>query len=99
MIYQAVQVEEGDQMAGNKSDSTAPTQLVREPTQRTHAHCYKCVRVLGLAPACSLAGDPGSTVPHVPKIVDSVGLLVVSLTPPTCSLAFPTLPQDCLGSV
>jgi hypothetical protein len=48
----------------------------------------------------SLAGGSVSVSPQWPKLVDSVGLLVVSLTPPTCSFSIPQsctrLPKLCL---
>ena len=43
---------------------------------------YKCVgRCLGLPPACLLISGLGSVSFHDPMLVDSVGLLVMSLTP------------------
>ena len=61
--------------------------------------CYKCVGGLGPAPAYTLAGGPGSEIPHGPRTVDFIGLLGVSLTPPACLLLSPTIPQDILSSV
>ena len=46
--------------------------------------------------ACSLVVGPISVSLYGPRLVDSVGLLVVSLTPLICSLLPPTLPQDSL---
>jgi len=43
--------------------------------------CYKCVGGLGPATVCSLVGGLVSGSPHGHKLVASVGLLVVSLTP------------------
>jgi hypothetical protein len=48
--------------------------------------CYKCVGGLDPAPECSLAGDSVSVSSHGPRVVDSVGFLVVPLTSLTCSL-------------
>lgn len=47
---------------------------------KTERHIFKCVVGLGPAPICSL--DDGSVFVshHVPKLVDSLGLLMVSLT-------------------
>jgi hypothetical protein len=48
---------------------------------------YKCVGGLGPAHTCSLVGGLVFVSPHQPRLVDSVGLLVVSLTlPPSGSL-------------
>ena len=64
---------------------------------KTKLHiCYRCVGGPGPASACSLVGGPVSVSPHGPRLVGSVGLLVVSLTPLICSLLPPTLPQDSL---
>ena len=43
--------------------------------------CYKCVRGLDPAPACSLVDGSVSVSTHGPRLVDRVGLLVVSLIP------------------
>jgi len=56
--------------------------------------CYQCVVGLGPTPACSLDNAPGSVMLQGSSLVDSVGLLVMSLTPQTCLLLFSTLPQD-----
>ena len=55
--------------------------------------CYKCVGDPGPASVCSLVGGSDSVSPHEPRLVDSVGLLEVSLTPSACSILSPTLPQ------
>ena len=53
---------------------------------------------LGAAPVCSLVGGLVSVSPHWPMLADSVGLLVVSLTP-LAPLILPTiLPKDSLSS-
>jgi hypothetical protein len=53
---------------------------------------------LGPAAACFLVGGPGSASPHGTRLVDSVGILVASLIPPSCLLLSLTLPQDSPGS-
>ena len=67
---------------------------------KTKLHiCYNCRGGgLGPAPACSLVGGPSSMNPHGPRLVDSVGLPVSSLIPPTSSILSPILPQDSLNS-
>ena len=61
---------------------------------KTKLHiCYKCIGGLGPAPACSLVGGSVSLSSHVFRLVDTIGLLVVSLTPPAPSLLSPTLPD------
>jgi hypothetical protein len=59
--------------------------------------CYKRVGGLGLTPACSLFGGPGSLSFHDPSLVDSVGL-VLSLAHPSCILLPHTLSQYFLGT-
>jgi hypothetical protein len=59
--------------------------------------CYKCVGDLGQGHATSLVGGSCSLSPHGPRLVDSVSLLVESLTPPSPSIFLPTLPQDSLS--
>jgi hypothetical protein len=46
----------------------------------------------------SMVGGSVSVSPHEPKLVDSVGLLEVSLTPLTDSILYATLPQVSLRS-
>ena len=48
--------------------------------------CYKCAGSLCPASVCSLVGGSVSVSPHGSRLVDSVCLLVVSLTPPPCSI-------------
>jgi hypothetical protein len=60
--------------------------------------CYKW-KGLGPAPACSLVDGSVSTSHHRPKFVDSVGHLVVSLSPPVYLILYVTLPQDTLSSI
>jgi len=43
--------------------------------------CHVCVGGLGLVHACSLVGGSVSVSPHRSRLVDSLGLLVVSLIP------------------
>jgi hypothetical protein len=48
---------------------------------KTKLHiCHKCVRGLGPACACSLVGGSVPVNPHGHRLVDSVSLLVESLT-------------------
>jgi hypothetical protein len=72
--------------------------LFRVYHEHKAAHLLRICRGLGLALACSLVGGPGSVRLHDFRLVDSVGLLVVSLTPPACQLLSLTLPQDSPGS-
>jgi hypothetical protein len=58
---------------------------------------YKSVWGLGPAPSCSLVGGSVSVSPNGLKLVDSVGLLVVSSL--ASSVPSPTLPQDSPSSV
>lgn len=67
--------------------------LLGYPHDDQAVHCYKYIGDLGQAPVCSLVGGLGFVRPCGPRLVDSVVLLVVSLTPPTCSFKTPTLPQ------
>jgi hypothetical protein len=59
---------------------------------------YKCVGGLSPVYAHSLIAGSVSVTPHGPRLVDSVGLLVVSLTPPPPSILLQTLPQVSLSS-
>jgi hypothetical protein len=45
-------------------------------------------------PSCSLVGGSVSVSLHEPRLVDSVGLLVMCFTSPAHSVLSPTLPQD-----
>ena len=60
--------------------------------------CYKWGGGLNAAPACSLVCGSVSVRPNGPMLVDSVYLLVVSLTPPVYSVLSPTLQQDFLST-
>ena len=45
---------------------------------KTKLHiCYKCVGGLGPTPECSLAGGSVYVSPHGPRLVNSVGLLLL----------------------
>ena len=61
--------------------------------------CYICAEGLGPAPACSLVGGSGSVSPHGPRLLDPLGLLVVSLTSLAPSILPLFLPQDSLSSI
>jgi hypothetical protein len=53
----------------------------------TKSHtCSKCVESLGPVPVCSLVNGVVSLSPQEPMLVDSLGLLVVSLTSLACSV-------------
>ena len=54
----------------------------------------KCVFSLGQPPACCLVVSTTSVSSSSPRLVYSVGILVLSLSHPTCSLLSTTLPQD-----
>jgi hypothetical protein len=61
---------------------------------KTKLHfCYKCLGVLGPAPACSLVCGPGSVSSHGLSLVDSLGL-VESLIPLACSILSSTFPTS-----
>lgn len=59
---------------------------------------YKWVGRLGPALTCSLVGGSVPVSTHGPRLVDSVGLLVMLLTPLTHSVLSPTLSQDASNS-
>ena len=66
---------------------------------KTKLHiCYKCVCGLGLPPAGFMISGPVSVRSHDPQLVDSVGLLVVSLPLLTCLIVSFALSQDLQGS-
>ena len=60
--------------------------------------CYICVGGLGLSHVCSLVGDSISVRPYGPRLVDSVGFLIVPLTPlaPSSFLSSRRFPEFCL---
>jgi hypothetical protein len=67
---------------------------------KTNLHiCYKLVGSLGLDPACSLVAGLVSVNPHGTWLIDSIGHLVVSLTPWAHSILSPTLRHDFRSSV
>jgi hypothetical protein len=66
---------------------------------KTKLHiCYICIGGLGPSHAFSLVGGLISVRPYRPRLVGSVGLPVVSLTPPASSILPSTRPQDSLSS-
>ena len=85
---QVIQLVQGFPMAGNQVRDSLYSNCQRTHMKAKLHICYKCVGCLGPAPACSLVGGsvPGST--YGPRLVNSIGLLVVSLNPT------PTLSQD-----
>lgn len=68
--------------------------LLGYPHEGQFAHLLQIIGSLGPTPACSWVGNLVSMSPHRPKLVNTVGLLVVSLTLPSCLTLSPTLPQD-----
>lgn len=70
-------------------------ELLGDPHKDQAAHPYKCGgRGLGSASICLVGGLVSVSSHSGPSVVDTVGLLVVSLTPPAHSLLSPSLPQD-----
>jgi hypothetical protein len=49
----------------------------------TQPYVYICIEDLGPANLCSLVGGSISVSSHGPRLVRSIGLLTLSLTPPT----------------
>ena len=80
-------------MQATESETTSAP-VVRGTHMKTKIHiCYECVG--GLSPALVfLVVGSVSVSHHGPRLVDSKGLLLVSLTPLAGSILFPTLPQD-----
>ena len=56
------------------------------------------LQILGPVPACSLVGGSVSVSTQEPRLIDSVGLLAMSLILMACLFLFPTviLPELCL---
>jgi hypothetical protein len=62
---------------------------------KTKIHiCCLYVGCLGPVYACSLVGGSISTDPHIPMLVSSIGILLVSLTPLAPSTLTPYSLQD-----
>lgn len=76
----AVQVGEGDPMAGTRVRA-APVPIVREPHKDKAGHLLQKCRGLGPAPASSLVGSSVSVSLHGPRLVHSIDHLVASLAP------------------
>ena len=94
----AVELRENDLMAGNRVRDS-PHYNCQGTHMKTKLHiCYKCVGGLGSGHVQSLFGGPVSVSLHGPRLVYSVGLLVMSLTPLASSFLPLTLPQDLLVS-
>ena len=91
--------ERGSNVRQQIRDSSPSSYLRTYMKTKLHT-CHKCVRGLGSAPACSLLGGSVSMSPHRPRVVDSVGLFMVSLTPLACSVLSITIiiPQKSLSS-
>ena len=83
-------------MAGNRIRDNPHSSCWRTHMKTKLHICYKCVGGLGPPPACSLVGSSASVIPPpAPVVPGELTLnLVVSLTPLTCSVLSPTLPQD-----
>ena len=64
---------------------------------KTKLHNYYTCEDL-LVHVCSLVGGSVSVSPYGPRLVDSVGFLVVSLTILSPTILPPPLPQDSPGS-
>jgi hypothetical protein len=96
---QAVQLGVGDPMAEDRVRDSPPS-TCKGTHMKTKLHiCYKCVEVLGPAPACPFIGGSVSVNLHGPRLVDSVGLLVESLSPPAPSILSPILLQESPSSI
>lgn len=66
--------------------------------QGTETQTALAANTLHSAPSCSLVGGPASVSHHRPRLVDSIGLLMVSLTLLAFSILSLTLLQDSLSS-
>jgi hypothetical protein len=67
---------------------------------KTKLHiCYICIGDLGLAFVCSMLGGSLTANVQSSMLVDTIGLLVESLSPPGSSTLLSALPQDSLSSV
>jgi hypothetical protein len=69
-----------------------PLQLLEDPHKDQAAHLPQMCRGLGTAPPCSLVGGSVSVNSPGPRLVDSVALLVVFLTPAAHSVLTLILP-------
>jgi hypothetical protein len=85
------------QATGSKKTPQPPFHLLREPHEDQAAHLLKCKRP-SLAHECSLVGGSVSVSPYGPRLVYSVGLLMVSMTPLTPAILFPHSSIDSLSS-
>lgn len=71
-----------------------PTPFVRKTHIKTKMNnCCKCLVFLDAPHACYLVGVSVSVSPLGPRLLDSLGLLIVSLTPQTPSILFHNTPQ------
>ena len=85
-------------MIGNRVRHSLYSNCYRTQMKSELYICSKCPGYLGPAPEFSLVDGSVSVSPHGPKLGDSPGFLVVSLTPPSCSSLSPILPQGSLNS-
>ena len=81
-------------MAGNRVRDIIHSNCRLTHIKNTLHICYECVGHLGLTHVCALIGYSVSVSPYGHRLVGSVGLLVVSLTPWASSILSPTLLQD-----
>jgi hypothetical protein len=78
-----------------QSQGIAPAPVVGEPTWRLSCNILHMYRgELGPAHVCFFIGSSVSRSPQGYRLVDSVGLLVESLSPPGPSVLSPSLPHD-----
>ena len=83
-------------MPGNRLRDSYWLQLLSCIYEDQVAHLLQIWEV-GTDPRCSLVGGLVSVSTHGPKLVESLGLLVVSLPLLACAILSPTVPQDILG--
>ena len=95
---QAVPVEEGDPVAGGRVRDSPCSNCQGTPMKTKLHMCYKCVGGLGPVSAWSLVSGSVSVSPHEPRLIDSVGLLAVSLTLIACSFLSHIILSDSLSS-
>lgn len=91
--YKVAQLREGDKEAATELEIDL-TPVVRDPHKDETAHLLHMCKGLSLAPACTLVGGSVSVNPCMPRLVASVGFLVVSLTSPALSVLLHIVLQD-----
>jgi hypothetical protein len=66
---------------------------------KTQQHnCCICAEILGQSQACFVVGGSVSVGLYWPRLVDSVGFLVMLMTPLAPTILFSPLTQDSLSS-